>query len=101
MDRLLVIEKIASVLFFIVFMGLAYSAIIEQNILLGSPKSPTVTHVTGTDAVLTGYGLLVVAFSAIGYLLKYSRYIRLYILIAFVAWVAIVIAFWPFYTAIE
>ena len=89
-NKLLWVEKFGSIVGFIVLSSLAFIALSEKEITIGSPKSFLITHSSGFSAVLLGFLFLVGALGCIGYLLKYTDFYRLYLFVAFSAWLAFI-----------
>ncbi|RTZ66744.1 MAG: hypothetical protein DSZ29_02375 [Aquificaceae bacterium] len=89
-NKLLWVEKFASIAGFIIFASLAFIALTEKEISTGSPKSNVIIHSTGFNAIFMGFFFLGATFACLGYLLKYTAFYRVYFLVAFIIWLAFI-----------
>ncbi len=88
----LVVEVFGGVAFFVVFSVLGYVAVTEQSISIGSARfGSSVGHASGQPAIWLGLSLFAVAFTAIAYLLRYTKYKPLYWAFLFLAWLGLVL----------
>lgn len=90
-DKLMGFEIVGGILIIVVLSGLAYIAISEQSISLGSRTGGT-RHASGTNAIWEGLFLIGMSLVVLGYLMRFAARKVLYwfaltlIWLGFVGW---------------
>ncbi len=86
------VEVFGGIAFFVVFSVLGYVAVTEQSISIGSARfGSSVGYASGQHAIWLGLSLFALAFAAVAYLLRYTKYRLLHWAFLILVWLGLVL----------
>jgi hypothetical protein len=95
MKKIIAIEVFGSLAFAIVFSVLGYIALSEGTITTGDPRTGVIHTASGNNAIMLGLFFLALGFSAVAYLLRYTKYQIVYWTVLAVCWAGLAINYRP------
>ncbi len=94
MKKLCGIEIFGSVAFAIVFLNLSYIALDKKAITTGDPRTGIIHTATSNNAVMLGLAFLSLGLASLAYLVRYTKYQRVYWILLATLWLGITLRYW-------